>query len=139
MFPSGFRELELPANMERHQNNRGVFHFRPAEINQEIIDGLSAEGRENEMLLLGPFNKTDILERLAAGEELLTVVEQTIDGTEVRAAAGVASTLPKQLEYFEETKDDKNNQIIVLDMAVLLQRRLASGLSHGKRSAAGGS
>lgn len=129
MFPSGFRELPIPPAMERHQNGRGVFHFRPSEIDSATIDRLSAEGRENEMLLLGPFNKTDIAERMAAGEELLTLVELTADGTEVRAAAAVASTLPRQLPYFEETKEDPNNKVAVLDMASVLRKRLNSGLS----------
>ena len=69
MFPSGFRELPLPAGLNRHENIRGVFHYHGNRISSSIIDLLSAERRENEILNLGPYNKTDIKKFLDAGEE----------------------------------------------------------------------
>lgn len=124
MFPAGLMELPLPDGIERHQNQRGVFHFRPDVISPDAIDRLSATSRENEILNLGPYNKSDVAERMEQGEGLVAVAEVDPDGVEVRAAAGTLSTLPEQIRYFEATKEEANT-VVVLDMIQLLTRRLS--------------
>jgi hypothetical protein len=124
MFPAGTSELPLPEGIERFKNRRGVFHFRPEVISAHEIATLSDAGRENEILNLGPFNKTDVAERMEHGELLLAIAEFDPEGIEVRAAAGTHQTVFEQRAYFEATKEDSNT-IAILDMAELLRRRLS--------------
>lgn len=124
MFPVGSPELPLLEGFERHQNQRGVFHYRPGAMSLDDLDRLSAAGRENEVLNLGPFNKSDIAERMERGERILAIAEFDAAGLEIRAAAGVPSTAPEQVAYFEATKEE-GNRIEVLDMIALLARRLS--------------
>lgn len=123
MFPSGLNELPLPDGLARHQNQRGVFHFLRSAISPSEIDRLGFVGRENEILNLGPYNKADIAGHMERGEKLVAIAEFDPEGTEVRAAAATASTLPEQVRYFEATKDE-GNRIEILDMADLLNKRL---------------
>lgn len=125
MFPAGERELGLPAGFSRHLNARGVFHFNPTAINAQTIDMLGSQGRENEVLNLGPFNKSDIARRMDQGEPLVTIAEFNRDGVEIRAAAGTAGTIPHQLDYFEKTKD-AGNTVLVCNFAHLIAVRMAS-------------
>lgn len=125
MFPVGTVELELPGGFQRHQNDRGIFHFRASEIGAEEIDRLSREGRENEFLELGPFNKTDIAERLAKGESLFAIVEFDPRGVEVRGAAGSTSTLKEQHEFFERTKGE-GGTVLIVNLSHLMARRMAA-------------
>jgi len=108
MFPTNTVELPLPTGMQRTQNSRGVFHFNPQRITAAHIQKLSAMGRENELLELGPYSKPDIRRRLMLGEDLLVVTEYTPQGVEVRAAAGCSSTVAEQMAYFNATKDPQN-------------------------------
>jgi hypothetical protein len=124
MFPVGLNELPLPDGMDRFKNNRGVFHFRSSRFTAHEIATLSDAGRENEILNLGPYNKSDIAERMERGESILAVAEIDPEGVEVRTAAGTTSTVQDQVAYFETTKDDANT-IKILDMATLLKRRAA--------------
>lgn len=123
MFPQGHGELPLPAGLDRHENDRGVFHFRPSFISARTIDALA--GRENEFLNLGPYNKSDVSERMARGETLLAIVEHDANGIEVRAAAGTDSTLPEQRAFFERTKD-AGNTVTICNFAHLIMRRMAA-------------
>src|SRR5690349_5589908 len=77
MFPLGTWALPLPIGLARHENSRGVFHFRPEKISAGKIDELSAQGRENEFLNLGPYSKREIVPRLLAGEKFIAVSEHT--------------------------------------------------------------
>jgi hypothetical protein len=124
MFPIGTSELPLPERIDRFKNGRGIFHFRPEAISAHEIAMLSDAGRENEILNLGPFNKTDVAERIEHGELLLAIAEIDPEGIEVRAAAGTHRTVFEQQSYFEVTKEDANT-IAILDMADLLRRRLS--------------
>ena len=108
MFPIGTAELPAPSGFTRHQNARGVFHFRHDAISAEAIDALSAYGRENEFLNLGPIGKSEVAKRILAGESLLCVTKYTPDGTEVRSAAGTDKTIDEQRAYFEHTKEPGN-------------------------------
>lgn len=124
MFPVGTAELPLPAGMDRHQNERGVFHFRPDEISAGTIAALSGEGRENEFLMLGPISKPEVARRIMAGESLLCITEAEPDGTEVRSAAGTDKTIDEQREYFERTKEI-GNAITIGEMPSVIRARLA--------------
>lgn len=112
MFPRGTSELALPDGFGRHENTRGVFHFAPEAISPSEIDRLSAEGRENEFLLLGPFSKSDLAKRVLDGEQVTCITEYSSDDVEVRCAAGTSGTIVEQREYFEKTKEP--NGVIVI-------------------------
>lgn len=103
MFPRGTVELPLPDGFERHENDRGVFHFKY--LTPSLINRLSAEGCENEILLLGPFSKPDIEYRLLLGERVNAITEYTADGHELRSAACTETTMPEQMAYFERTRE----------------------------------
>lgn len=123
MFPAGTEELPLPEGFLRHQNVRGVFHFRHAFISAARIDALSEDGRENLFLNLGPYSKTDIAVRALAGEKMTCIAEYTPAGVELRCAAGTDGTIEKQRAYFNETKEPDG--IIVIG---LLPARVAGAL-----------
>jgi len=109
MFPRGTIELKIPSECERCQNYRGVYHFRNIDI--ETIKELSEQGRENEILMLGPFSKFDIALRLRSGEAL-TYITEYVNSVELRSAIGTNGTIDRQREYFERTKEP--NGIIVI-------------------------
>jgi hypothetical protein len=125
MFPLGSAELPVPEGCLRHENERGAFHYRPSEMSPAKIDRLSRAGRENEMLELGPFNKSDIHERLKKHESLFAVVEFDPNGVEVRAAAGTTTTIIHQLRYFDATKD-LGSTISICDLSHLMMQRTAA-------------
>lgn len=108
MFPLGTKELELLPGFLRHENFRGVFHYKPKTVTVDQIDFCSLRGRENELLNLGPFSKVDIFSRLNSGEKGTCIVEYTPDGTEVRSAFGTTMTCGEQRAYFERTKEPEN-------------------------------
>jgi len=122
MFPVGTAELPLPAGLKRFENSRGVFHFTPDRISLSEISILSACGRENEFLNLGPIGKPDVAKRVQAGEALLCVTEYTPDNIEVRSAAGTESTIDAQRDYFERTKEP-NNTITISELPRVLDAR----------------
>lgn len=124
MFPVGTPELPLPSGLARLATERGVFHYLSNRIAPDTIQRLSAEGRENEFLNLGPIDKPDVAMRILAGESLLCVTETTPDGIEVRSAAGTDQTMAAQFEYFERTKEH-GNAVTVRDMQPVISARLA--------------
>lgn len=124
MFPVGTAEMPIPDGFQRHQNARGVFHFRPDAISAEAIEALSADGRENEFLMLGPFGKSEVAKRILAGESLLCVTERTPEGTEVRSAAGTSTMINTQRDYFERTKEP-GNTIAICGLQHVVHARLA--------------
>jgi hypothetical protein len=127
MFPSGTRELPLPDRRSRFENDRGVFHFHADRISADEIARLSAQGRENVFLNLGPYSKPEIMDRYRNGERLFYVTEYTPDRVEFRSAVGTESTVGEQLDYFERSKEPDNNVVKVeLDwnavMSLMLDR-----------------
>src|SRR5688572_23368433 len=121
MFPKGTQELPVPVGFSRIETERGVFHYNPDLINGKIIWGLSEATRENEILALGPYSKADVLEKFRCGEELVSIVER-LNGVEVKAAVGTASTLPEQLRAFEATKLDGSTVQVEPITKVLIDR-----------------
>lgn len=121
MFPIGAAELRIPIGCERYENNRGVYHFRNIPV--ETVKNLSESGRENEILLLGPFNKYDVALRLRAGEKL-TYITEYISSVELRCAAGTGGTIDRQRGYFESTKEP-DGVIVIGECPERVQRRLA--------------
>ncbi|MDA9437253.1 hypothetical protein [Bradyrhizobium sp. CCBAU 51627] len=124
MFPVGTTELPTPIGFARHENARGVFHYRSNAISAEVIEALSEQGRENEFLMLGPISKAEVAKRILAGETLLSLTEYTPDGIEVRSAAGTNKTINEQHNYFERTKEP-GNAIVVDAMEHVIAARLA--------------
>jgi hypothetical protein len=112
MFPNGTEELPLPAKMEKCQNLRGVFHYNPKKITSEEILKLSRVGRENEFLLLGPFCKPEIVNRILSGEKFVPITEYSEEGVEIRSAAGTDKTIEAQLCYFERTKEPTSRIVV---------------------------
>jgi hypothetical protein len=122
MFPKGTIELNLPDECERYENNRGIYHFRNVLV--ETIMLLSKYGRENEILMLGPFSKYDIAVRLRNGEAS-TCITEYISGTELRCAIGTNRTIHEQHKYFETTKEP-NGVIVVGECPERVTRWLAA-------------
>jgi hypothetical protein len=104
MFPRGTPELPLPRGMSRINHPNGTFHYDPRRIDGSDVHRLSTEGRENDMLDLGPYSKDDVLKRLRGGEVPVAVVERHPDGTEVRAAIGTHTTADRQMAAMNRTK-----------------------------------
>ena len=122
MFPHGTHELRLPHGMSRVESHSGVFHYDPRKVDSTHIHMLSAQGRENELLDLGPVSKDDVMERIRHGEMPLAVVERQPDGTEVRTAAGTHMTAPHQIAAMERTKSP-GNSVRVEDPRHVLAKR----------------
>jgi hypothetical protein len=122
MFPSGTAELTIPYGCKRYANIRGIYHFR--NVTMERIKELSEQGRENEILLLGPFNKYDIALRLRNGEKL-TYITEYISSIELRCAAGTDETIDQQRMYFDKTKEP-NGVIVVGECPERVTRWLAA-------------
>ena len=108
MFPVNTNELPLPEGFSRCVNTRGIFHYLSDAITEAKIKELSADGRENEFLELGPYSKPEIMTRIAAGDKPVVIVEYTKDFVEVRAWLGCISTVGEQSDYFYRTKDPGN-------------------------------
>lgn len=134
MYPKGTIELPVPHSCERYGNGRGVYHFRNIPV--ETIRKLSDQGRENEILLLGPFSKFDIALRLRKGERL-TYITEYVSSTELRSAIGTDKTIGEQHRYFESTKEP-DGLIIIGECPERVKRWLAANdvpktgaMSHG--------
>lgn len=124
MFPTGTPELELPADMERVETPRGVFHFNPGLIEAKTIVEASAAGRENEVLGLGPINKDDVA---ASGQPPVAVVERTQDGTEVLTAATTLQRLQETLDQLKE-QAAKGNTVTVETPEQVVAERVQKGM-----------
>lgn len=112
MFPSGTRELPILKGCARYANKRGIFHYWPNKISEDVIEFLSSTGKENLLLRLGPYSKAEIAKRLENGENLVFITEYSPMGTEVRSAIGTDKTIDVQKRYFEQTMCDGNNIVV---------------------------
>lgn len=112
MFPLGTHELALPKGMQRFVNHRGVFHFNPSLIDRKKIAELSAQGRENLFLMLGPYSKYEVALAKLAGASLVYITEYTYDGIELRSALGTDTTAEEQRQYFEKTKEPGSTVVV---------------------------
>jgi len=109
MFPLGTDELPLPEGMERIETPRGVFHFNPDAITAEEIHAASEEGRENDVLALGPNSKADVDARAReTGEPVITLTERDTAGREVKSAVTTPSLAPETAAELESTKTPGN-------------------------------
>lgn len=136
MFPRGTEELPMPPGMDRIATERGAFHFNPARQSALGVAEASSQGRENELLDLGPYSKADIMERIQRGEQPIALVERTPEGLEVRAAIGTESTLPEQLQVMEQAKSPGN--IIKLEDVNSVLKNRSGGEETPVGLAAGG-
>lgn len=112
MFPKGTPELLLPIGMERFENHRGVFHYNPQKINKTKLATLSAQGRENEFLNLGPHSKYDVKLLNLAGDPIVCVTEYTAEGVEVRSAVSTVQKAEGVRRFFEETKEQGSSIVV---------------------------
>ena len=126
MFPTNSSELSLPTGMHRVVTPRGIFHFNPSKVSRQHVVRLSAAGRENEILGMGPHSKSDVANRMHAGEPLMAVTERRPDGTEVKAAAGTPSTAPAQVSAFHASKTPGSSIGIESVAGVLSNRKSAA-------------
>jgi hypothetical protein len=88
----------------------------------EMVEMLSKQGRENEILLLGPFSKYDIAVRVQNGETL-TYITEYIGGIELRCAIGTDGTIDQQHKYFEKTKEPAG-MIVIGEYPIRVKRWL---------------
>jgi len=137
MFPNGSPELDLPEGMERAETPNGVFHYDPDQVSHEGVQGLSGQGRENELLNLGPFSKQDIMQRLKLGEQPVAIVERAADGTEVRSAMGTTTTAPIQIQAMEQTKSPGSRIVVEDPRDIIAGRAQANGIAPGRAPGGG--
>lgn len=124
LFPHGTPELPVPPGMQRTPTHLGVFHHDPRRVSADHVRGMTAAGREHELLGLGHVSKAEVLARIHRGEIPLAVTERQPDGTEVRAAAGTHLTAHHQMAMMHRTKVP-GNTIRVEHPAQVIHDRLA--------------
>lgn len=89
----------------------------------ELLDRL---GRLNLILDLGPVNKAEVVESIAAGNTPVAVTERTPDGIEVKAAAGTDATAEAQLAALEQSKAAPENIVQVESPEQVIAERVES-------------
>lgn len=114
MFPTGTRELPKLIGTARYTNDRGIFHYWPHKITEDLIEYHSSHGSENLILRLGPYSKLDIAKRLAHNpdEVLVFITEYSPIGIEIRCACGTNMTAEEQRNYFEATMSPGNTVVV---------------------------
>ena len=101
----GFTRVSLP--------KIGVVDFDNRQVNRGVVMWAARNGKLNELLDLGPSNKADVAQSVAAGSPEVAVTERTPDGVEVKAAAGSEELAPAQVSALEETKSAPENTVQV--------------------------
>ncbi len=128
MYPHGSPVPPTPPpGLARVSAERGVFDYDPKRISAEKIQQLSALGRENEILGLGPVSKPEAVARAAGGEKPVAVTERTPAGDEVKAALGTDQTAPQQVASLEANKTP-GNAVRVENPADVVAARAAMGV-----------
>jgi hypothetical protein len=124
MVPKGtvVPATNVPTGMKRTNTPRGSFIYDPKLTNPTEIRKLSAAGRENELLGLGPVPKPQAVADAAAGATPVAITERTPQGTEVKAAAGTTATLPEQRASLEAQKTPGNVVVVETPEQVLKAR-----------------
>jgi hypothetical protein len=108
MYPKGSPVPAKPDGLARLNTPRGVVDFDPKQISAKQVIGAVAQGRENEILGLGPVSKPEVMQRVAAGEQPVAVTERTPQGLEVKGAVGTEQTAPEQARVLEANKTPGN-------------------------------
>lgn len=109
MYPKGTKPLPTPPGMKRINLPRGIFDYDPARTSADAIRKASLEGRENEILGLGPMSKDDVVAAAQeTGETPVAVVERAPDGTEVKGTLATPSTVDVQAPTIEANKTPGN-------------------------------
>lgn len=101
--PQGTKRIKVPA--------AGIFDYNPATITPKEIRDAAKAGKLNELLDLGPVNKEQAAASALQGNQPVSVVERTPQGTEVKAAIGTTETAPEQVKAFEATKAAPANSV----------------------------
>jgi hypothetical protein len=121
MHPKGTPLPVLPPGMGRIATPRGVFDYDPQLITPQAIKRLSMQGRENEILGLGPVSKPEVDKEINKGATPVVITERQPDGTEVKSAVGTGKTAGAQAAALEAGKlpgstiDVENPQAVALD------------------------
>lgn len=122
----------IPAEVEGARFKRvmvprvGVIDYNAKKITAKEILTLAKFNKLNEVLELGPTNKQEMAQSVAAGNPAVGVVERTPEGTEVKAAAGTTETAPAQQAALEETKLAPENVVQVEDPRQVIADRVAA-------------
>lgn len=129
MLPRGTVVPEMVGRKDLKTMNtpRGRFIFDPKLVDRSTITKLSAAGRENELLGLGPVSKPAAVADAAAGAAPVAITERTPAGTEVKAAAGTTATLPEQAASLEAQKTPGNVVAVETPEQVVAQRVNSTG------------
>lgn len=127
MFPAGTPELPLPQGLRRVETPRGVFHFDPLQISAQDIADASAEGRENEILGLGPLSKDDVIEEsLRTGEKPVAITQRDKMGNEIRSSLATPSSIPDQSDEILRSAPD-DHSVDVEPVGDVLRGRMGDG------------
>ncbi|CAB4124666.1 hypothetical protein UFOVP55_18 [uncultured Caudovirales phage] len=114
LYPEGVKPPKNPPKGMKRSipfKGVGVFDYNPEQIKHKDIASLVKADKVNEILDLGPVNKTQVAESVAKGNEPVATTERTPDGVEVKAAAGTTETAPSQMEALNATKRAPENTV----------------------------
>lgn len=141
MFPRGTPELPLPPGMKRIETHRGVYHYDPAKVSGFDVERASLDGRENDILGLGPLSKADVVDAARrTGESPIAIVERDRAGNELRTSMATPSTVPLQAdEMLRSSAPDDTIDIEPVEAVVgqrgAADRALALARAEGGRTA----
>ena len=137
MFPKGSPELPLPDGLERLETERGIFHYNPRQIRGDNLKLLSDQGRENEILALGPVSKPEAEARArATGEPVVSVTERAADGTEIKTAVGTTGTAAAQVAALNATKSPGSTVAVESPRQTITERLRAQQIEQEEQARA---
>jgi len=115
---------------------KGIYIIDPTRLKMKDVYAAIKEGRDGELLGLGPVNKQEVAARIADGETPVGVVERTPDGIEVKAAAGTDQTAGVQRAALEANKTPGNTVAVEPPAKVIEGRRVLVDAEQAKKEAA---
>lgn len=101
-------------------NSRKKLNGQP--LNKARVKIYEVDGRRNELLGLGPFNKAEVV---ANGEADRGVVERTPEGVAVKEVAANEETAPEQIQALEELAPEGNTIEVAPAEEVIAERQAA--------------
>lgn len=118
-------KTEVKANRETGDEAGVIFYNSRKKlgrlpVGKGTVRLLEAEGRRNELLGLGPYNKSDLAAR---GGAPMAVVETNAEGTRVRETAATDSTVDEQAAAMEATKGEGSTVTVTTAEDVLNARQ----------------
>lgn len=107
-MPAELRAAAREQGLSFVSTPKGIYVIDPAKLSHSDVHRAIREGRDGELLGLGPVNKQEVAVRINQGERPVGVVERTPDGVEVKAAAGTEQTAPVQVRAMEGQRAPEN-------------------------------